>query len=89
MEHLYDVEEARHYVEEADKKLDLTDIGETLDATGEQENYECKDEAEELHPDYLHLDTDNVDETNEEEIEIQNIYRKIDLPDIKILKQKT
>ena len=26
MEHLHDVEEARHYVEEANKKLDLSEI---------------------------------------------------------------
>ena len=89
MEHLHDVEEARHYVEEANKKLDLTNIATNLDAATEQSNAECQEELQELHPDYLHLDTDNVDEIEENVRHIQNIYRKIDLPDIKVLRSKT
>ena len=41
MEHLHDVEEARHYVEEANRKLDLSEIRVTLNAAGEQENDDC------------------------------------------------
>ena len=89
MEHLHDVEEARYYVEEANKKLDLTEIGITLDAAAEQENAECNEEIEELHPDYLHLDAEFIDNKEERAEMVQNIYRKIDLPDIKMLKQKT
>ena len=89
MEHLHDVEEARHYVEEANKKLDLTKIRMTLDAAKEQENADCEEEEEELHPDYLHLDTENIDDIEERAGAIQNIYCKIDLPDIRILKEKT
>ena len=89
MEHLHDVEEARYYVEEANKKLDLSEIGITLDAAAEQENAECNEEIEELHPDYLHLDPEYIDNMEENNKMGQNIYRKIDLPDIKILKQKT
>jgi hypothetical protein len=89
MEHLHDVEEARHYVEEANKKLDLTKVAVNLDAATEQENAECQEQIEELHPDYIHLDPDNVDEIEQNMQQIQNIYRKIDLPDINILKQNT
>ena len=89
MEHLESVEEARHYVEEVTKKLDLKKIGVTLDAAAEQENAECKEEVEEVHPDYIHLDTDNVNEIDDDSNKWQNIYRKIDLPDIKTLKENT
>ena len=89
MEHLHDVEEARHYVEETNKILDLTKIAVGLDAAAEQSNAECQEEIEELHPDYVHLDTDNVDEQAENAGQHQNIYRTIDLPDIKTLKEKT
>jgi hypothetical protein len=44
MEHLHEVEEARHYVEEANKKLDLTKVAVDLDAATEQDNAECQDE---------------------------------------------
>ena len=89
MEHLHDVEEARYYVEEANKKLDLSEIEVTLNAAGEQENAECQEEIEELHPDYVHLDTENIEIKEESDGLIQNIYRKIDLPDMKTLKEKT
>ena len=89
MEHLESVEEARYYVEEVTKKLDLKEIGISLDATKEQANAECQEEIEELHPDYVHLDTDNVDELDETLKNVQNIYRRIDLPDVKTLKEKT
>ena len=88
MEHLHDVEEARHYVEEANAKLDLTNIAVTLDAAAEQENAECQEELEEIHPDFIHLDPDNQDACREN-TQQQNIYRRIDLPDYNILKEKT
>ena len=88
MEHLESVEEARHYVEEVKSKLDLTNIGISLDATAEHENAECQEEIEEIPPDYLHLDIENLDikETSEN---IPNIYRKIPIPDINELKKTT
>ena len=86
MEHLESVEEARYFVEEASKKLNLEDIGVTLDAEKETINAECQEELEEIHPEYAHLDTDNVDEKAKNNT---NIYRQIDIPDIKKLKEKT
>ena len=56
--------------------------------SAEQENAECNEEIEKLHPDYLHLDPEYIDNMEENNNMAQNIYRKIDLPDIKILKQK-
>ena len=58
MPHLESVEEARHYVAEAVKELDLTHIGETLDAETLKDNLEVLDEIDEHgledHPDYEH-----------------------------------
>ena len=91
MEHLNDVEEARHYVEEAKQakvKVDLSTVAINLDAAAEQENAECQEEMEEVHPDYLHLDPGNHEEI-EDNIQQQNIYRKINLPNIHTLKEKT
>ena len=88
MEHLESVEEARHYVEEVTKKLDLKDIGVSLDAAAEQANDESKQELDELHPDYIHLDTDNFEEIEADLNRLKSIYRRIDLPDIKTLKEK-
>ena len=42
-----------------------------------------------LHPYYLHLDMNNIDHQEESDSWIQNIYRKIDLPDLKAMKEKT
>ena len=52
MKYLESVEEARYFVEEASKKLDLEKIGENLDAAKEQEDADCEDLVEEAHPDY-------------------------------------
>ena len=66
MEHLESVEEARHYVDEVTKKIDLKETGISLDAAAEQENAECEEELEQQHPDYVHIDTDNVEEVEKE-----------------------
>ena len=92
MEFLEDVQEARYYVEEANKKLDLEQIGKDLDAAKEQENAECQDETSELHPDYAHIDTEGIDDIEQQQDntkQIQNIYRKIDMPDENELKENT
>ena len=88
MEHLHDVEEARHYVEETNKKIDLSNIAVNLNAAGEQENAGCQEEPVELHPDYIHLEPEH-DYKMKDDMQHQNIYRTIDLPDISILKENT
>ena len=83
MEHLEDVEEARYYVEEAQKKLDLEEIGKKLDAAKEQDNAECQNEEEQLHPDYAHIDKEHVENYEETVKQETSIYRKVDIPDHK------
>ena len=43
LEHLEGVEEARYYVEQAQKEIDLTEIEDKLDPALEQENTNCRD----------------------------------------------
>ena len=90
MEYLESVEEARYFVEEASKNLNLDGIGAQLDAAKEQEEFECEEElAFDLHPDYLHLNTDNLEKKDREEKKETHVYSKIKLPHINILKKKT
>ena len=44
MEYLEDVQEARYYVEEAKKNLEIEDVGINLDAAAEQDNADCQEE---------------------------------------------
>ena len=60
MEHLEGVEEARYYVEQIQKEIDLTDVGIQLDAMAEQNNADCQGEIISQHPDYQHLDPEHV-----------------------------
>ena len=57
MPHLEGVEEARHYVAEAIKDLDVEQIAMLLDGEGLKDNIECLDEEdddgdENIHPDF-------------------------------------
>ena len=52
MEFLESVTEARYFVEEANKELDLEGITEEMDPQGHQDNQECNDEELEVHPEY-------------------------------------
>ena len=52
MEFLESVTEARYFVEEANKELDLEGIMEEMDPQGHQDNQECNDEELEVHPEY-------------------------------------
>lgn len=91
MEHLENVEEARYFVEEAVKKLNLEDVGANLDAAKEQAD--ADDEYDNLireeHPDYDFLNTDNVDLKEKDDLKETHIYSKVNIPDIRDLKKKT
>ena len=78
MEHLEGVEEARYYVEQAKKQIDLTDVRNQLDPALEQNNADCEEEIIAEHPDFLHIDPDQV--TTNEVVESKGIYRKIIIP---------
>ena len=87
MEHLEGVEEARYYVEQVKKELDLTEIAQTLDPTLEQQNADCDDEETVEHPDFTHIDPGEVIKEQEKAEAVK--YRKVDIPSDDILKEKT
>ena len=87
MEHLEGVEEARYYVDQLKKELDLTEISETLDPALEQENADCEEEGLVDHPDFVHADPDEV--TTRENKTQTSIYRKIEIPNDSQLKENT
>ena len=60
MEHLEGVEEARYYVKQVQKELDLTEIANKLDPALEQANADCDEEVIVEHPDFLHIDPGQV-----------------------------
>ena len=57
------VEEARHYFQQAmDLEKEATkNVGNELDPQLEQEVLECQDDEDLLHPDFVHLNPDNLD----------------------------
>ena len=90
MEHLESVEEARYNLQEAEKKLDLERIGMILDSTLHQDNAECQEEGLEEHPDYLHLDPQDMGMVDEENAQqAQSTYKAIEIPDGDVLRMAT
>ena len=87
MEHLERVEEARYYVDQVRKELDLTETSEQLDPALEQENADCQEEGLAEHPDFVHADPDEVN-TTENNMQ-KSIYRKIEIPNESELKENT
>ena len=87
MEHLEGVEEARYYVEQAKKELDLSEISNELDAALEQENADCVAEGLVEHPDFVHADPGEI--INNERKNEASIYRKIEIPNDNELKEAT
>ena len=88
MEFLEDVTEARFFVEEVMKEIDLEKIGFAMDPTAAQENLDCDDEGLVDHPDYGHINPDIVDDVKDE-ILMKSIYRKVEIQSMDILKEKT
>jgi hypothetical protein len=90
MEHLESVEEARYNLQEAEKKLDLERIGMILDSTLHQDNAECQEEGLEEHPDYLHLDPEDMGMVDEENAQqARSTYKAIEIPDGDVLRMAT
>ena len=90
MEHLENVEEARYMVEEYMKnnKKD-EDIGVKMDPENEQEKDECDIEDEEAHPEFGHLDPNElgIDETNK--VQKEKMFKPVDVGNIEDLRQQT
>ena len=86
MEYLEDVQEARFFVEEANKELNLEETAALVDPQNEQEDADLEGESQ-LDPALEHLDpgpegTDACTST-------PRLFRQIDVPDWKVLKEKT
>ena len=87
MEHLEGVEEARYYVEQVKKEIDLTDVAQTLDPTLEQSNAECNEEPEVEHPEFSHIDPGHIEA--EQESKTAGNYKRIEIPNDVELKRRT
>ena len=74
MEHLEGVEEARYYVEQIKKELDLNEIAQRLDPTLEQDNAECDDEPVIEHPDFAHIDPGEMIKDQEKSVVLLKEY---------------
>ena len=88
MEHLESVEEARYMVEQANKEIDLNQIGMQMDAAFEQDQDDCYQEGAILHPEYIHLDTDGIEQNGENTLE-ETLLKKIDIPALTELRKET
>ena len=90
MPYLEDVEEARFYVEEAQKKLDLEETANAMDPQGCLDNAECKELGEEQHPDYEHCQPAAGEfDQPEDSVSTGSIYRTIEVLGDRDLRQKT
>ena len=87
MEFLDDVTEARFFVEEVMKEIDVNQTGFEMDPTLAQENLDCEDEEIVEHPDYGHINPDIVDMNDE--VPLKSIYRKVEIQSMDVLKKKT
>ena len=87
MEYLVDVQEARHFVDQAEKELNLEEIATQMDPNNEQDNAECQELGDEEHPDYQHVDPDLLDIPNE--TVRKGLYKRIEIPNVDELKRNT
>ena len=86
MEFLESNEEARYLVEEAKKKD--KEMGEVLDAQGEQEILDCEEEEAMRNPDYEHLDPDQLNVPDKSPT-FEKVYRPIQVDPLPELKAQT
>ena len=60
MEHLESVEEARYFVDDL-LKNQIEEVGDELDAMNVQDDMECLEEDVMEHPDFAHLNPDELE----------------------------
>ena len=84
MEHLESTEEARLFVEET---LDVENIAIKLDPQWEQERVDCEDEGQIIHPDYEHLNLEDMNLQAEKTAEKQ--FKPIVIDDRETLLRNT
>ena len=87
MEYLEDVTEARYFVDEVMKEIDVEKIGLVMDPNVEQINADCEAEEFEDHPDFQHIDPNLLE--NIEKVHSKSIYRNIEIKCLKTLKENT
>ena len=88
MEHLESVEEARLMVEESTKEVDLERIGIDVNAAFEQDQADCQQEGMIEHPNYMHLDTDGIDDMDGKK-HAGSVFKEILVPTVKELREDT
>ena len=86
MEYLESNQEARYMVEEASEKA--KEMGDTMDPAGEQDIEDCVQEELLMHPDYQHLNPDDL-ESVDRASKTEKVYRPIQVDDLKLLREKT
>ena len=90
MEHLENVEESRYMVEEYMKNNQKDEeIGVKMDPENEQDKDDCEIEDEEAHPEFGHLDPNElgIDETNK--VQKEKMFKPVDVGNIEDLRQQT
>ena len=82
MPFLTSVEVARKTHEELkeNEELDTEEIAAMLDPEKEQENQDADEEEEEEHPEYLHIDPNQVEEESKEEPKKKRVFKSIEIP---------
>ncbi len=83
MPYLQSVEEAQFYYEEGKKHEDTNieeQVGAELDPAKEQEILDIEEEDEEEHPEYLHIDPEQIEEQPEGEVPMKKVFRAIEIP---------
>ena len=75
-------------VEQANKELDMEDIGVMMDSALEQDKGDCELEEKLMHPDYIHLDTDGVEQSKQCTNQ-SSIFKKIVIPGKAELREET
>ena len=71
------VEEARHYVQEAQNN-DRTNVGDRLDPEQEQEIVECEDDEQIIHPDFVLINPDEL-EFDSNIVQVKKTLRSIEI----------
>ena len=85
MEHLESAEEARLFVEEA---LKTHEIGVSMDPEGEQDRLDCEIDGIMLHPDFEHLNPEDMD-LQAEKVSYEKQFRPIEMDTMEDLLRKT
>ena len=72
-------------VEASTKEVDFEAIGAELNAEKEQDQADCLDEGQSHHPDYIHMDTDGLENHDKKD----SLFKKLTLPSVLKLRSDT